>query len=86
MRLNPYPCYLKVRRVRNLGDALAVTMADGNQITVLLSDEADVQHCAHEAAHVRQAVEAYVDAQLDYESQAYLEQEVFEILRGRLKQ
>lgn len=85
MRLNPYPCSLKIKRVSDLGDALALTISDKNDITVVLSDKADAGHCCHEACHVRQAVEDYIELTLDNESQAYLEQFVCEKLLEKLQ-
>lgn len=85
MRLNPYPCFLEVKRNAKLdANCLALTSCVDNIITVQLSKHATKSECCHEAVHVRQFVEQYIEQTLDDESQAYLEQFIYDKLIAKL--
>lgn len=85
MILNPYPCYLTIKNKQKLDtNCLALTSCVDNKILVQLSKHATKSECCHEAVHVRQFVEQYIEHTLDDESQAYLEQFVYEKLIAKL--
>lgn len=78
-RLTPYPLVLGFC-VRELDGDVANTWSDGGRVVVSFSESFDEQcwreAVPHEAAHVKQAVEEYVEEKLGGEPEAYLVEEI----------
>lgn len=79
-KLHPFPLTLKVRKAPLEEGPVACTSFFGSEVEVVLSPEATSKECCHEAVHVVQAVEMYIETKLDNETQAYLTAHVFEKL------
>ena len=74
LHLYPYPCILKLKLVKSLSEDVGgiVEYDKGDQITMKLKLDDWEKYYIHEAMHVVQAVEKYIENKLDNESEAYL--------------
>ena len=83
LKLNPYPCTLKLKLVKSLPDDVCglVEYDKGNQITMKLKIEDWEKYYIHEAMHVVQAVEKYIQQKLGEEEEAYLLQYITDNIR-----
>ena len=74
IKLNPYPCTLKLKLVKSLFDDVCglVEYDKGNQILMKLKIDDCEKYYIHEAMHVVQAVEKYIEQKLGEEEEAYL--------------
>ena len=74
LKLHPYPCTLKLKLVKSLSDDVCglVEYDKGNQITMKLKLDDWESYFIHEAMHVVQAVEKYIEQKLGDEEEAYL--------------
>ena len=83
LKLNPYPCTLKLKIVKSLSDDVGgiVEYDKGNQITMKLTLKDWEKYYIHESVHVVQAVKKYIENKLDDESEAYLMQYITQNIR-----
>ena len=83
LKLNPYPCTLKLKLVKSLSDDVCglVEYDKGDQITMKLKLDDWEKYYIHEAMHVVQALEKYIQQKLGEEEEAYLLQYITENIK-----
>ena len=83
LKLNPYPCTLKLKLVKSLPDDVGgiVEYDKGNQITMKLTLKDWESYLVHESCHAVQAVEKYIEQKLGEEEEAYLIQYITDNIR-----
>ena len=74
LHLSPYSCTLKLKLVKSLPEDVGglVEFDKGDQITMKLTLKDWEKYYIHEAMHVVQAVEKYIEQKLGEEEEAYL--------------
>ena len=83
LHLYPYPCILKLKLVKSLEEDVGglVEYDKGNQITMKLTLKDWQSYFVHEAMHVVQCVEKYIQQKLGEEEEAYLIQYITENIK-----
>ena len=83
IKLNPYPCILTLKLVKSLPDDVGgiVEYDKGDQITMKLTLKDWEKYYIHEACHVVQALEKYIQQKLGEEEEAYLLQYITDNIR-----
>ena len=82
LHLSPYPCTLKLKIVKFLPDNIGgLVEYDKGNITMKLKLDDWEKYFIHEACHVVQAVEKYIEQKLGDEEEAYMLQYITENIR-----
>ena len=82
LHLYPYPCNLTLKLVKTLpDDVCGLVEYDKGNITMKLTLKDWKKYFIHEAMHVVQAVEKYIQQKLGEEEEAYLLQYITDNIR-----
>lgn len=82
LHLYPYPCTLKLKLVKSLSeDVGGLVQYDKGNITMKLTLKDWQSYYIHEAMHVIQAIEKYIEQKLGDEEEAYLIQYITDNIR-----
>ena len=82
LKLNPYPCTLKLKIVKSLPeDVCGLVEYNKGNITMKLKIDDWQSYFVHEACHVVQAIEKYIEQKLGEEEEAYMLQFITDNIR-----
>ena len=86
LKLNPYPCTLKLKIVESLPENVGgLVEYDKGYITMKLTLKDWQSYYIHEAMHVVQAVEKYIEQKLGEEEEAYMLQYITDNIKKYVK-